>query len=87
MKYDIAVIGAGIIGSLVVDKLSQNNLNICLIEKNNDSGLEQSMSSSAIVHSGIDPREGTLKSKLNKLGNIQMEELCKELGREVRIKK
>ncbi len=78
--YDIVIIGAGVVGSLMADKLSHYDLNVCVLEKNNDSGLEQSMSSSAIVHSGIDPKEGTLKAKLNKDGNKLMKEVCQELN-------
>lgn len=80
MKYDVVIIGAGIIGSLMSDKLARYNLNVCILEKNSDSSLEQSMSSSAIVHSGIDPTEGSLKAELNVIGNQMMEEICNELA-------
>ncbi len=80
MKYDVTIIGAGIIGSLMADKLAKYDLKVCVLEKNNDSGLEQSMSSSAIVHSGIDPKEGSLKAKLNVLGNKLMPEICNDLN-------
>lgn len=80
MKYDVAIIGAGIIGSLIADQLAKFNLNIVVIEKEMDGGLEQSMSSSAIVHSGIDPKEGTLKAKYNVLGNKMMKSLCDDLN-------
>ncbi len=80
MKYDVVVIGAGIIGSLIADQLAKYDLNIAVIEKENDGGLEQSMSSSAIVHSGIDPKPGTLKAKYNVLGNKLMAETCSSLN-------
>ncbi|WOO89523.1 NAD(P)/FAD-dependent oxidoreductase [Mollicutes bacterium LVI A0078] len=80
MKYDVVVIGAGIIGSLIADDLAKYDLNIAVIEKESDGGLEQSMSSSAIVHSGIDPKEGTLKAKYNVLGNKLMAEKCASLN-------
>lgn len=79
MKYDVIIIGAGILGSLVADRLAKYNLEIAIIEKASDSGLEQSMSSSAIVHSGIDPEDGTLKAKYNVLGNRMMAQVCKDL--------
>ncbi len=77
--YDITIIGAGIIGSLLAKELSKYNLNVCLLEKNQSPGLEQTMSCSAIIHSGIDPRDGTLKAKLNILGNQKFPALCREL--------
>lgn len=79
MKYDVVIIGAGIVGSLIADKLAKYDLAVAVLEKRADSGLEQSMSSSAIVHSGIDPKDGTLKAKYNVLGNRMMEGLCGEL--------
>lgn len=80
MIYDITIIGAGIIGSMCADMLAKYNLNICVLEKENDSGLEQTMSSSAIVHSGIDPKPGTLKAELNVIGNQMMETICDSLN-------
>lgn len=80
MIYDITIIGAGIIGSMCADMLAKYNLSICVLEKENDSGLEQTMSSSAIVHSGIDPKPGTLKAELNVIGNQMMEEICDSLN-------
>lgn len=80
MKYDVIIIGAGILGSLIADRLANYQLDIAIIEKQADSGLEQSMSSSAIVHSGIDPQDGTLKAKYNVLGNQMMKALCNELN-------
>lgn len=80
MKYDVVIIGAGIIGSLIADKLAKYDLSIAVLEKEIDGGLEQSMSSSAIVHSGIDPKGGTLKAKYNVKGNRMMKELCEDLN-------
>lgn len=80
MKYDVVIIGAGIIGSLIADKLAKYDLQTAVIEKNCDSGLEQTMSSSAIVHSGIDPKDGTNKAKYNVLGNKMMKSTCEELN-------
>lgn len=77
---DIIIIGAGIIGSLTAQKLSKYDCRVLIIEKNSMAGLEQTMSSSAIVHSGIDPIDGSLKSKYNVLGNKIMDELCTELN-------
>ncbi len=79
MKYDVVIIGAGIIGSLMSDYLAQYDIKVAVLEKNRDSGLEQSMSSSAIVHSGIDPEDGTLKAELNVLGNRLMPKVCASL--------
>lgn len=80
MKYDVVIIGAGILGSIIADNLCKYDLKVLVLEKGCDSGLEQSMSSSAIVHSGIDPKAGTLKAKYNLLGNRMMKQFCDELN-------
>ena len=37
------------------------------------------MANSAIVHSGYDPKPGTLKAKFNVLGNPMFEQICQDL--------
>lgn len=77
--FDIVIIGAGIIGSLMARQLSSYNLNIAVLDKENDVGNVTSMANSAIVHSGYDPKPRTLKAKLNVLGNTMFPKLCEEL--------
>ena len=80
MKYDVAVIGAGVVGSLIARELSRYNLKIALLEKCNDMAMGTSKANSAIVHAGFDAKPGTLKAKLNVKGTALMPELCKELS-------
>lgn len=79
MVYDIAVVGAGVVGSLIAREMSRYNLKIALIEKENDMAMGTSKANSAIVHAGFDAEEGTLKAKLNVRGVELMKEVCKEL--------
>ena len=80
MKYDIAVVGAGVIGSLIARELSRYNLRIALVEKCNDMAMGTSKANSAIVHAGFDAKPGTLKAKLNVEGTSLMPGLCKQLS-------
>lgn len=80
MKYDVAVVGAGVIGSLIARELSRYNLKIALIEKCNDMAMGTSKANSAIVHAGFDAKPGSLKAKLNVEGTALMPELCKKLS-------
>ena len=80
MKYDVTIIGAGIIGGLIAHNLSKYELSVLLLEKENDVCNGASGANSAMVHSGHDPKDGTLKCKYNLLGNRMYPELCKELG-------
>lgn len=77
---DIAIIGAGIIGSFLAHDLSMYEGSIMVLDKNADVANGTTMANSAIVHSGHDPKEGTLKAKLNVRGNEMYEKVCKSLG-------
>ena len=60
MIYDVAIIGAGVIGGMLARELSRYKLNICLLEKENDVACGASRANSGIVHGGYDPEPGTL---------------------------
>lgn len=80
MKYDVAIIGAGVVGSLIARELSRYELNIVLLEKCNDMAMGTSKANSAIVHAGFDSMPGSLKAKFNVEGVALMPSLCGELG-------
>ncbi len=80
MKFDIAVIGAGVVGSLITRELSKYNLKIALLERCNDCAMGATKANSAIVHAGFDAKPGSLKAKLNVRGVELMKKFCKELN-------
>ena len=77
--YDVAIIGAGVIGSAIARELSRYNANICVIEKEEDVCNGTSKANSAIIHAGFDAKPGSLKAKLNVRGNELMDRLSEEL--------
>lgn len=78
--YDIAIIGAGVIGGMIARELSFYNVSVCLIEKENDVATGATKANSAIVHAGFDAKVGTLKAELNVKGSKMMPQIAKELG-------
>lgn len=62
--YDIAIIGAGVVGCAVAFELSKYRLRTILIDKNYDVGEGTSKANSAIIHTGFDATPGTLESEL-----------------------
>jgi len=78
--YDIAIIGAGVVGAMIARTLSEYKLKICILEKENDVAVGSSKANSAIVHAGFDAAEGSLKAELNVKGSEMMEKVCAELG-------
>ena len=74
--YDVAIIGGGVIGGMIARKLSEYELKICIIEKENDVAEGATKANSAIVHAGFDAECGTLKAKLNVLGSKMMAKIA-----------
>lgn len=63
MLYDVAIIGAGVVGAMIARSLAKYDINICILEKNNDVAMGASMANSGIVHAGFDAKERNTKSK------------------------
>lgn len=80
MCYDVAIIGAGVIGALTARELSKYDLKTVLLEATNDVAMGASKANSGIVHAGFDAMPGTLKAKFNVKGCAMMPELCKTLS-------
>ncbi|MBR5015309.1 MAG: FAD-dependent oxidoreductase, partial [Clostridia bacterium] len=79
MVYDVAIIGAGVVGTLIARAFSKYDMNVVLIEKTADVAMGTTKANSGIVHAGFDAQSGTMKAKLNVRGCALMEDLCKEL--------
>ena len=77
--FDIAIIGAGIIGAMTARELAKYNLSVCVLEKENDVAMGATKANSSIVHAGFDAKPGTLKAKLNVEGSRRMKALSGEL--------
>lgn len=78
--YDVAIIGAGIVGTACAYRLSRCKLKVALLEKENDICMGSTRANSAIIHAGYDPKPGTLMAKLNVEGNPLCKEICKKLS-------
>ena len=80
MNFDILIIGAGISGTMLARELSRYKLKIAVVDKENDVANGATMANSAIVHTGYDPEDGTLKAKLNVRGARMYPKLCEDLN-------
>jgi len=79
-KYDVIIIGAGVVGAMIARTLSKYNISILVIEKESDVCMGTSSANTAIVHAGYDPIPGTLKAELNVKGNKMWDTLAGELN-------
>ncbi len=80
MTYDVAIVGAGVVGSALFRELGRYNLKTVLIDKENDVALGSSRANSAIVHAGYDPPHGTMLARFNVEGNRLYPKLCADLS-------
>ena len=79
MVFDVTVIGAGVVGSMLARELSRYHLSVCVVEKENDVACGASRANSGIVHGGFDPVPGTMKAKMNTAGVPLLYEAAKQL--------
>lgn len=82
MDFDMAIIGAGVIGCNIARVLSRYNQKICVLEKEFDIGQRTSGANSGIIHGGYDAKPGSLKALLN----VRAVEMFDELARDLAIK-
>lgn len=64
MDAEITIIGAGVVGLALSEKLSGRCNNLFLIEKHKTFGQETSSRNSEVIHAGLYYPEGSLKSRL-----------------------
>jgi len=78
MKYDVIVVGAGIVGLSTCLKLFERNpaLSILLLEKEKDIALHQSSHNSGVIHSGIYYKPGSLKARNCRRGYGLLLDFC-----------
>lgn len=79
-KYDVAVIGGGVVGCAIARELSAYRLRTIVIEKELDVGLGTSSRNSGVLHSGIHYAPGSLRAECCVKGNRMMSEICRELN-------
>ncbi|XP_040915947.1 L-2-hydroxyglutarate dehydrogenase, mitochondrial [Toxotes jaculatrix] len=80
--YDVAVVGAGIVGLATVRELIQRHptLSFILLEKEKELAVHQSGHNSGVIHSGIYYTPGSLKARLCVRGATLAYEYCEKKG-------
>lgn len=67
-KYDVIIIGAGIIGIAICDELASQGYKVAVLEKNSKIAEETTAGNSGIIHGGFDPTPGKINALLNLQG-------------------
>lgn len=77
--YDVIIIGGGIVGTAVLDRLARYDKSVLLLESSDDVAFGATRANSGIVHAGYDCDPGTLKARFNVRGNALTWKLVEEL--------
>ena len=78
-KFDVLIIGGGIIGSSIAREISKWDVSIALVDKEEDVGTHTSSRNDGVVHPGIAPPSGSKKTFYNVRGNKMYTRISKEL--------
>ncbi|MGC1391504.1 MAG: NAD(P)/FAD-dependent oxidoreductase [Bacteroidales bacterium] len=75
---EITIIGAGVVGLAIAEKLSTEHNNVFLIEKHFSFGQETSSRNSEVIHAGIYYTKNSLKARLCLEGKWLLYDYCKK---------
>ncbi|MCL2408354.1 MAG: NAD(P)/FAD-dependent oxidoreductase [Oscillospiraceae bacterium] len=78
-KYDVIVIGGGLLGAFAARNLTRYKLKTALLEAREDLCTGISRANTAIVYSGCDTKPGTLKTTMCVRGSQNFAQLCMDL--------
>lgn len=78
LKWDVTIIGAGVIGLSIGNALLESNphLRILIVEKESDLGFHASGRNSGVIHAGFYYSPDSLKAKFCRDGNRELRKLC-----------
>lgn len=81
-RFDVGVVGAGLVGLAVARSLTSRftGISVLVLDKEEHVGAHQSSHNSGVVHSGLYYRPGSLKARLCVEGREEMYSFCEENG-------
>lgn len=80
MTYDVAIVGAGVVGTAIARALSRYDVSIAVVDAANDVGQGTSKANTAILHTGFDAKPGTLESRLVRRGYTLLSDYADKAG-------
>ncbi|NLB37947.1 MAG: NAD(P)/FAD-dependent oxidoreductase [Clostridiales bacterium] len=78
--YDAVIIGAGVIGCAVAQRLALYKGKFAVVDRAHDVSEGASKANSGIIHAGYDAKPGTEKARLNLKGARMFPQMCAKLG-------
>lgn len=78
--FDVAVIGAGVVGVAIARELSRYDVSCALVEAGPDVGMGTSQANTAIWHTGYDAKPASLEARLVRRSYALLKEFVPEAG-------
>ncbi len=78
--YDVAIIGAGAVGTAIARELAHYRLQVVLIEAKADVGMGTTKANTAIWHTGFDAQPGSLEARLLRRSYPLLEAYVQQAG-------
>lgn len=78
-KFDVAIIGGGVVGCAIARELSRYRLRVVVLERAADVARGTSGKNSGVVHTGINVPTGSEKARYNVAGAQIFEQYCADL--------
>lgn len=78
--FDVAVVGAGVVGAAIARALSHHDLRCVVLEAGQDVGIGTSKANTAIWHTGFDAKPGSLEASLLRRGYPLMTDFAAKAG-------
>ena len=79
-RFDVAIVGGGVVGCALAHELGRYQVRTVLLERAVEVGFGTSKANSGIIHGGHQASSATLKGRLEWAGNQLWGDLCAELG-------
>ena len=80
VPFDVAVVGAGVVGTAIARELAQYQVRVLLLEAGGDVGAGTSKANTAILHTGFDAKPGSVEAGLVRRGHALLTAYAADAG-------
>ncbi|HEX4657457.1 MAG TPA: NAD(P)/FAD-dependent oxidoreductase [Streptosporangiaceae bacterium] len=77
---DVAIVGAGVVGTAIARELSRYQLSVVLLDAANDVGTGTTKANTAILHTGFDAVPGSMESRMLRRGSALLRDYAARAG-------
>src|SRR5438132_6555683 len=79
-ERDVVIVGAGVVGAAIARELSRFQLRCTLVDSAPDVGARTSKANTALLHTGLDAKPGTIEARLVRRGHELLSEYARRAG-------